>query len=106
MIVYIPTPITSVEQAESLPEGTLYFDVPGEWMYSRDPNGKVEALAEELADGVVVTALVPVEAEEVRVIASGGLERDYNGATVLNHTPDGPPCDYRRTEFQTPWESV
>lgn len=62
MIVYIPTPITSVEQAEALPEGTLYFDVPGKWMFRRYDNGKVEALAEDLADGVVVTALVPIEA--------------------------------------------
>ena len=74
MIVYIPTSITSVEQAESLPKGTLYFDVPGEWMFRRYDNGKVEMLAEDLADGVAVTALVPVEAEEetrLHIVRSG-----------------------------------
>ena len=63
MIVYIPTPITSVEQAEALPEGTIIThaeDYPQEkfaglWVPAGNSS---ESLAEE--EGW--TALVPIEA--------------------------------------------
>lgn len=72
----------------------------GYWSYQDGYGG------DQLRDGDSVTVLVPIEAEEVRVIESGGLERDYHGATELNRTPDCPRRDYRRTEFHTPWEAT
>lgn len=103
--LYRHVEIISAEQAEALPDGTIIThaeNYPQEkfaGLWGREGNSS-ESLAEE--EGW--TALVPIEAEEVRVVASGGLERDQHGATVINHTPDGPRRDYRRTEFHTPWE--
>lgn len=65
MIVYVPTPITSVEQAEALPEGTIIIhaeNYPQEkfaGLWGRKGNSSA-SLAEE--EGW--SALVPVEAKE------------------------------------------
>ena len=111
--------IESAEQAEALPVGTVAAQAATErwpalacirvdygWHCTgeTDDDGDMTLIGHDLMVGD--TALVPIEAEEVRVIASGGLERDYSGVTVLNHTPDGPRRDYRRTEFHTPWEEA
>lgn len=109
--LYKPVPTSSAEQAEALPEGTIatseefapevFVKVgPNEWFGTHGPGTMTDLTA------VGWLALAPIEAEEVHVIASGGLERDYHGATVFNHTPDGPRRDYRRTEFHTPWEEA
>lgn len=106
--LYRPVEIISAEQAEALPVGTVAYDPRVGaavrvgyglgWSVTGDPD------SEQSGHMLGFTALVPIEAEEVRVVASGGLERDQHGATVINHTPDGPRRDYRRTEFHTPWE--
>lgn len=107
--LYRPVLIESAEQAEALPSGSIVTaeDKDGPW--EKYPDGKFKGADRTVVDAYYVLdriALVPIEAEEVRVIASGGLERDYHGATVLNHAPDGPRRDYRRTEFHTPWEEA
>ena len=63
MIVYIPTPITSAEQAEQLPKGSLVRDVRSGFEY-RARHALGGYLQADLDAGVVVEALVPVEAEE------------------------------------------
>lgn len=69
--LYKPVPITSAEQAEALPEGTVLFDgdpadgdtyvhVGGEWY----TNGWPGTLTNAVDLGIAVTALVPIEADE------------------------------------------
>lgn len=118
-LLYRSDLIESAEQAEALPVGSILHVPRGRWSSGltgsvvRSPHHNdtifrvgVDRWPVQRVLDVFVEALVPIEAEEVRVITSGGLERDYNGATVLNHTPDGPRRDYRRTEFHTPWEEA
>ena len=111
--LYRPVLIETAEQAEALPIGTVIHRNIGDRTETGSraniPDGSTfdGGFARWTSEAAIGwTALVPIEAEEVRVIASGGLERDYHGATVFNHTPDGPRRDYRRTEFHTPWESA
>ena len=111
--LYRPVLIETAEQAEALPEGTVALALPGQPVGSiahrcgcgdRSCRWLDEGRGRTSKHVVGWSALVPIEAEEVRVVASGGLERDQHGATVINHTPAGPRRDYRRTEFHTPWE--
>ena len=120
--LYRPVLIETVEQAEALPIGTialLWPDRPEAY----ENHAAVKAGPEDTSAGVPLwlvdsqgtdtgvgmvgwTALVPIEADEVAVIVSGGLERDMHGATFVNVTPDGSRRDYRRTEYHTRWEAV
>lgn len=63
MIVYIPTPITSVEQAEQLPEGSFVLGVQTGFEY-RARHALGGYLQHDLDAGDEVLALVPIEAEE------------------------------------------
>ena len=71
--LYRPVLIESAEQAEALPKGAVVFDgdpedgdtyvrAGGDW----HTNGHPGVLSEALDLGFTVTALVPIEAEEVR----------------------------------------
>ncbi|OFT48865.1 hypothetical protein HMPREF3159_13150 [Brachybacterium sp. HMSC06H03] len=74
--IYVPTPITSAEQAEALPSGTLARHSQGAGMdhahklpaYPRTTTGFWRSTDGLVSDGAMVgwTALVPIEAEEER----------------------------------------
>lgn len=122
--LYRPVLIESAEQAEALPIGTValspghqhaaegrdfgpetpavrakHYEPDAPW-YS-DWDGSMPS-----SDVVGWTAIVPVEAEEVRVIESGRIERDVCGCTVLEPSSDAGSRDYRRTEYRTAWEEA
>lgn len=114
-ILYRPVLIESTEQAEALPIGTVarieYTEhgmtdvtvrVRGGW----DDNHP--QATGPLGHGEVIgwTALVPIEAEEVRVIEHGLIELDVHGQEALYREPTPGSRDYRRTEYRTPWEEA
>ena len=99
--------IESAEQAEALPDGTIatveedpapYYKFDGRWHWGADGGFAARS-------PVGMTALVPIEAEEVHVTARGLLELDMHGRPDVNHdVADARP--YRRTEYRTPWEEA
>ena len=96
MIVYIPTPITSVEQAEALPEGTVAIQPWGHGTTARTlTNGRwitPSGAALPNAESIGFTALVPIEAEEERVQR---IQYDRRGYESDVHS---------ETRLVTPWE--
>ncbi|MCT1430582.1 hypothetical protein M3G50_07420 [Brachybacterium muris] len=94
MIVYIPTPITSVEQAESLPERTVAIQSWGHGTTARTlTNGRwitPSGAALPNAEAIGFTALVPVEAKEetITVQTRGQAHPDW------------------RTRLTTPWKWI
>ena len=115
MIVYIPTPITSVEQAESLPEGTI----------AKHPEYRTAAVKTDLCEeGIALwydtddgsqtatsllgwTALVPVEAEEEYSTdrATFAWDNDAIYSSPQNVRRDGW-VDPLQRRFTTMWETV
>ena len=112
--LYRPVLIESAEQAEALPVGTwarsdVGGGIPEETVVrtaaERQPwrNGPAAWSSSEI---VGWTALMPFEAEEVRVIEHGLIELDVHGQEVLYQEPTPGSRDYRRTEYHTPWEEA
>lgn len=113
MIVYIPTPITSVEQAEALPAGTLAWHSEGTGV---DHAHKVAPLPGHHEGGWITlagyavnfqiigwSALVSVEAEE-ETVACGN---DWSIPTHEGLMPNGdavPNGWTIHTRYVTPWE--
>ena len=107
MIVYIPTPITSVEQAEQLPIGTVSPpDHPEDhpavkitrnlWVSIWDVDGDHDATYDVASNGHMIgsTVLVPVEAEEERVQRIRYDRRGYESDV------------HSETRLVTPWERI
>ena len=104
MIVYIPTPITSAEQAEALPVGSVGLPNPADdcrapylktedgWISGWYPDWRRDCEQDVEPDAGMVgeTALVPVEAKEetISVQTRGQAHPDW------------------RTRLTTPWETV
>lgn len=96
MIVYVPTPITSVEQAEALPEGTIAIvgEPPVESSVKWDD--RLWYSGRDFDDGapsrrmVGALALVPIEAKEetITVQTRGQAHPDW------------------RTRLTTPWKWI
>ena len=109
-ILYRPVLIESTEQAEALPIGTVGHEPPGLYAYIKQARDYWKETGHEvsLADHEMLpfTALVPIEAEEVRVIEHGLIELDVHGQEALYREPTPGSRDYRRTEYHTPWEEV
>lgn len=113
--LYRPVKITSAEQAEALPEGAIVIDDCGD-RYTRSGNdGEFWGQADDgtqlsiaLAIGNVVTALVPIEAEEE-------WEDDGRAVWLLSEGEASPADvdDYERRNGRrpsrrlvTPWEEA
>ena len=103
MIVYIPTPITSAEQAESLPIGTVSMpdhpeDLPAikiteqSWVCVWDVDDDHDATYDVTSNGHMIgsTALVPIEAK---------------GETITVQTRGQAHPDWR-TRLTTPWKWI
>ena len=97
MIVYIPTPITSVEQAERLPDDAIVIGVETGERYTRAYEGDWWGVSEmgtrlavDLDAGDAVMALVPIEAKEetITVQTRGQAHPDW------------------RTRLTTPWKWI
>lgn len=110
MKVYIPTLITSAEQAESLPIGTVAVDassqsdvsirVQGGWHctgYCLDFGG-AEVLKH--SDMVGDQALVPIEAEEE------GTREIYGSNGTWHMTPPVDAYQSPHTRYVTPWRDA
>ena len=107
--LYKPALIETAEQAEALPDGTVALldngfevcvkDSADAWLGTHGPG----AFTDQSAIGM--TALVPIEAEEVHVTARGLLELDMHGRADVNHDVADARL-YRRTEYRTPWEEA
>lgn len=103
-VIYVPTPVTSVEQAEELPEGTvvLWIDPDGKYgptLYTPNYDGEYATANEDryplTAADLPVTALMPIEAEEER--------EEAGGVSIAHGTTHTWPA---RTRLVTPWEDA
>ena len=114
MIVYIPTPITSVEQAEALPEGTVAIQPWGHGTTARTlTNGRwitPSGSALPNAEAIGFTALVPVEAEEetrvtpeALVTAAAQVPPRAEEAARIYAIPPGRLMIQQQTRLVTPW---
>ncbi len=106
-VIYVPTRITSAEQAEQLPDGAIPFNgdpAEGDTYYHAKTDGEWHVdgypatLSRAIQFGCTVTALMPVEAAEERTTP---LEP---GSTIQilpsYHWFQGPVA----TRLVTPWE--
>ena len=116
--LYKPTPITSVEQADALPDGAIvigvetgerYMRLGDEWIGISEMGPR---LAIDLDMGDSVQALVPVEAEqETRSTwAHIGRITEYQAPTgtacgAEHDERTGEPVAWE-TRYVTPWEEV
>lgn len=117
MIVYIPTPITSVEQAEALPVGTVGLPNPADdcrapylktedgWISGWYPDWRRDREQDVEPDAGMVgeTALVPVEAEEEWAAEFESGEMCVNLDEETARAADGATA---MTRLGTPWEPV
>lgn len=109
--LYKPVKITSAEQAEALPIGTVAFDpsrmrgpllkeASNYWFGDRSRDN------EEVAD-MGYTALVPIEAEETRDEGTGWIVPTAFGPKLMGAylgSPDDTPAKrYTQTTWRTPW---
>ena len=113
MIVYVPTPITSVEQAESLPIGTVSIaDHPDDkpavkvtptlWVCVWDVDDDHDATYDVASHGHMVgsVALVPVEAKEETTVP-------FQGPVGVMHVGFGSGSfDTPHARLTTPWERI
>lgn len=112
MIVYIPTPITSAEQAESLPIGTVSMpddpeDLPAikiteqSWVCVWDIDEDHDATYDVASHGHMIgsTALVPIEAEE----ETTEQVQVFRGVVHVGPSAMAP---FPARRLVTPWEPV
>lgn len=126
MIVYIPTPITSAEQAESLPIGTVSIaDHPDDkpaikiteqsWVCVWDVDDDHDATYDVASNGHMIgsTVLVPIEArEETRVTpealvtAVAQVPPRAEEAARIYAIPPGGLTIQQQARLVTPWEEA